>query len=61
MRPTKLPNGNYLLPKRAEGTHGVIGDGCIEVPPDNPELIAALAYWERVDTLLAKHSSVAAD
>jgi hypothetical protein len=48
MRPEKLPSGNYLLPMRAEGP-GVIGDGMVEVPPDDPALLRELAWWEEFD------------
>ena len=33
----KLPNGNLLIPKRAEGPHREIGDGAVEIGPDDPE------------------------
>ncbi len=33
----KLPNGNLLVPKRAEGPDGIIGDGVEEIGPDNPD------------------------
>jgi hypothetical protein len=48
MRPQKLPNGNYLLAKRAEGP-GVIADGLVEVPADDPELLRELAWWRAFD------------
>ena len=33
----KLPNGNLLVPKRAEGPHGEIGDGVEEIGPDHSD------------------------
>lgn len=48
MRPEKLPNGNYLLPKRAEGP-GAIGDGIVEVAPDDPALLKELKWWAEFD------------
>jgi hypothetical protein len=32
----KLPNGNLLVPMRAEGK-GTIGDGIAEIGPDHPD------------------------
>ena len=37
---TKLPNGNLLVPKRAEGPEGMIGDGVEEIGPDHPDFEA---------------------
>jgi hypothetical protein len=37
MQPERLPNGNLLIPKRAEGPNGTIGDGMIEIAPNDPE------------------------
>ena len=36
MEPKLLPNGNLLIPKRADAD-GVIGDGMIEVSPESIE------------------------
>lgn len=37
MKAERLPNGNMLIPKRAEEPDGVIGDGVIEVTSDDSE------------------------
>lgn len=33
----KLPNGNLLIPMRAESDDGVVGDGMVEVEPGTEE------------------------
>ena len=50
----RLPNGNLLVPKRAEGK-GVLGDGLVEVGPDTPEYEAWTAYFERTGTKPPDH------
>lgn len=46
----RLPNGNLLVPARAETEDGnKIGDGVKEVSPGTPEYEAWLPYVERVD------------
>jgi hypothetical protein len=37
MNPAELPNGNLLVPRRAEGPNGEIGDGMVEIGPDDPK------------------------
>lgn len=37
MTAIQLPNGNLLVPVRAEDEDGIIGDGMEEIGPDNPE------------------------
>jgi hypothetical protein len=37
-----LPNGNLLIPKRAE-SDGVLGDGMVEIAPEHPDF----ADWGR--------------
>ncbi len=37
MRAIKLPNGNLLVPYRADDGHGLIGDAMIEIGPDHPD------------------------
>lgn len=37
MKPIRLPNGNLLVPIRAEGPDGMIGDAMVEVKPGTPE------------------------
>ncbi len=46
MRAFTLDNGNLLIPKRAEGGEGLIGDGMVEVGPDDPEVEAWLLWTE---------------
>ena len=41
----KLPNGNLLVPRRAEGPNGEIGDGIEEIGPDHPDYEACLRIW----------------
>ncbi len=36
-RPQMLPNGNLLVPFRAEGPGGIVGDGVREIGSDDPE------------------------
>jgi hypothetical protein len=36
MQPTALPNGHLLVPARAEGPNGEIGEGMREIGPDDP-------------------------
>lgn len=40
-----LPNGNLLVPKRAEGD-GVLGDGFVEVGTDDDEYKAWMRYYK---------------
>jgi hypothetical protein len=39
----RLPNGNILAPRRAEGPHGEIGDGLYEYRPGE----AGYAVWDK--------------
>jgi hypothetical protein len=41
-----LPNGNLLVPMRAEGD-GWIGDGLVEIGPDHPDFQRWKAFLER--------------
>ena len=43
----KLPNGNFLDPKRAEGPGGIIGDGMVEVPPTDPSAQSWVAWYNK--------------
>ena len=36
-----LPNGRLLIPRRAEGPGGLIGDGMVEIGPEDP----TFAQW----------------
>ena len=41
VKATRLPNGNLLIPARAESDDGtVIGDGMIEIGPEHPDFAA---------------------
>jgi hypothetical protein len=46
-----LPNGNLLVPMRAE-SDGVIGDGLVEITPEHPDYQHWLEYLERVAQVL---------
>ncbi len=48
MQVYRLANGNLLAPKRAEG-EGVIGDGMVEIGPDDPDYQSWIDYYERID------------
>ena len=37
MRARRLRNGSLLVPMRAEGPNGLIGDGMVEIEPDRPD------------------------
>lgn len=45
----RLPNGNLLIPKRAESDDGMIGDGMIEIDPSHPDFEMWLAESFRWD------------
>jgi len=47
MNARRLPNGNLLIPRRAEGPDGLIGEGMDEIGPDDPEYADWLAYLTR--------------
>lgn len=49
MRVIKLPNGNLIVPKRAESEDGVIGDGVEEITPTHPQYTAWLAFVDDRD------------
>jgi hypothetical protein len=42
----RLPDGKILIPKRATGP-GIIGDGYVAVPADDPEAKKWLDYYRR--------------
>jgi len=42
----KLKNGKLLVPKRAEGPDGIIGDGAVEIDPDDPDYEKWLPFVE---------------
>ena len=42
----KLPNGNLLVPRRAEGPEGLIGDGVEEIGPDDPDFEPAMREYK---------------
>lgn len=37
MQPRRLDNGNILMPVRMEGPNGELGDGMVEITPEDPE------------------------
>jgi len=37
MEAERLPNGNLLVPARAEAEDGTIGDGMMEIGPEHPD------------------------
>lgn len=37
MEPTLQPDGTLLVPARAEGPNGLIGDAMLPLPPDAPD------------------------
>ncbi len=47
MNALKLQNGNILIPKRAEGDNGLIGDGMVELPPDHPEALEWINWYKQ--------------
>jgi hypothetical protein len=42
----RLPNGNLLVPRRAEAG-GVVGDGMVEIGPDDPDYKTWADYYAR--------------
>ena len=53
MNAKELPNGRLLVPRRAEGPRGEIGEGMVEIGPDDP----AFEVW--ADWLRSRCSDVA--
>ena len=39
MLPERLPNGNLLVPMRAEGEDGLVGDSVVEIGPEHPHFV----------------------
>ena len=54
MQPIELPNGNLLIPARAEGPDWMIGDAVREIGPDDPEF----QVWS--DWLRSRHTDAEA-
>jgi hypothetical protein len=50
MNAKRLENGRLLVPRRAEGPHGLIGDAMVEIGPDDPDF-AAWDKWLRAEEL----------
>jgi hypothetical protein len=46
MRPRLTETGTLLVPRRAE-SNGVVGDGMVEIGPDDPEYARWVAELER--------------
>ncbi len=40
----KLDNGNLLVPRRAEGEDGMLGDSMVEIGPDDSEYAAWITW-----------------
>lgn len=61
MRAFSLENGSLLVPRRAAGPDGMIGDGMVEVSPGSPEYLKWLPYAEPLPPHMARrrgtHSS----
>lgn len=53
MHAKELPNGNLLVPARAEGPNGEIGEGMREIGPDDP------TYQIWLDWLRSQHPNTA--
>jgi len=43
MKIKRLPDGKLIVPCRAEGDGGVVGDGMVEIGPDDPDYPA----WDK--------------
>lgn len=46
MSAIKLPNGNLLIPVRAESDDGIIGDAMLEIDESNPLYTEWLQYLD---------------
>ena len=59
MRTIKLENGHLLVPKRAEGPDGLIGDGVLEIDETHPDYEFWSADLERQSARDRKQGSSA--
>lgn len=50
MQAERLPNGKILAPKRAEGANGLVGDGMLEIGPDDPDYNTWDTWLRRTET-----------
>jgi hypothetical protein len=44
-----LKNGNMIIPVRAEGPNGELGDSAIEITPDHPDYQRWLKFAKKED------------
>lgn len=51
---SKIENRPVLLPVRAEGPDGIIGDGAVEIWPGHPDYEQQKAEIERLNRILNK-------
>lgn len=49
--PERLPDGRLLVPMRAEGPGGIVGDGLVAIGPDHPDFQAWSDYLEGLEEL----------
>lgn len=47
MKAILLKNGNMIIPVRAEGANGELGDSAKEITPDDPEYQKWLPFAEK--------------
>ena len=50
----RLPNGNLLVPQRAEAADGTIGDAWFEIAKDHPDYARNNAWLERMEKAYTK-------
>lgn len=50
MQPERLPDGRLRVPRRAEADDGMIGDGMVDIGPDDPDW----DVWDRYAKSLLK-------
>ena len=47
--PRRLDNGKLRVPRRCEGPEGFVGDGIVDIGPDDPEYAAWEAELNRLE------------
>lgn len=47
--PVRLANGNLVVPMRAEGENGMVGDGAVEIGPEHPQFEVWDDYLRRME------------
>lgn len=50
----RLPNGNLLVPKRAQADDGTVGEAWEEIAPDHPDYKTYLKEISRRERILGK-------